>query len=86
MVTLLTSVSSMFPWFCSARWIASLPFISSFNFQVTHIFHKGNQVADHLSKVSIQASSLTWLSSLLNYCIYAHFENLDGYCNYRFVF
>lgn len=77
-VQLFSSCSVDVPWFCLAYWSACLLFIFSINFQVTYTFHKGNKVANLLSKLVVQTHSVTWSHNLLDFCFQLIQEFLEG--------
>lgn len=75
-VNLITSICSAVPWFYKAWSNAFLCFISTIDFQVSHMLCESNKVAYCLQKAAINVSSMTWSSSLSDFCILAHYGSL----------
>ncbi|KAF3456629.1 hypothetical protein FNV43_RR01283 [Rhamnella rubrinervis] len=59
-VNLLIHREDVVPWAYKARWVNCLHYVSSINFQVSHIFTEGNIVADALSKIAISSPGAQW--------------------------
>ena len=67
-VQLLSSRSELVPWRVRQAWQRCIFQISHMDFQVSHIFREGNQVADTLSKHALELQTDSWWFSAPPFC------------------
>ncbi|KAK3221397.1 hypothetical protein Dsin_008422 [Dipteronia sinensis] len=67
-VQLLSIRSDQVTWCVHQAWQRCIHQISHMEFQVSHIFREGNQVADALSKHALDLSADSWWSSTPSFC------------------
>ncbi|KAF3431983.1 hypothetical protein FNV43_RR26719 [Rhamnella rubrinervis] len=53
------------------------------DFRVSHIFRKGNIVADALSKIAVSSPRAQWWWGLPDSYTFMHHRNVNGFANYR---
>ncbi|KAF3455810.1 hypothetical protein FNV43_RR00452 [Rhamnella rubrinervis] len=72
------------PYPYKSRWMNYICYVSSIQFQVSHIFREGNIVVDTLSKIVVSSSRVQWWWVLPNSCTSMHYRNVNEFENYRF--
>ena len=67
-VQLFSSRSEMVPWRVRQAWQRCIFQISQMDFQVSHIFREGNQVANTLSKHALELQADSWWFYAPSFC------------------
>jgi hypothetical protein len=83
-VQLLSSRSEMVPWRVRQAWQRCIFQISQMDFQVSHIFREGNQVADMLSKHALELQADSWWFSAPSFCSSLVVNDCMGRESFRF--
>ncbi|KAI9181501.1 hypothetical protein LWI28_015585 [Acer negundo] len=83
-VQLLSSRSEMVPWRVHQAWQRCIFQISQIDFQVSHIFKEGNQVADTLSKHALELLGDSWWFSAPPFCSTLVGNDYKGRESFRF--
>lgn len=76
-VSLLLKRTSNVPWSLKVAWSRYLNQIS-INFQISHIFHKGNFVANPLSKHAVTVYAPSWWFEVSHFACKSYVEDLIG--------
>ena len=83
-VQLLSSRFEQVPWRIRQVWQRCIYQISKMEFQVSHIFREGNQVADALSKHALGLEVDSWWSNTLSFCSLLVGNDCMGRESFRF--
>ncbi|KAK0572898.1 hypothetical protein LWI29_000159 [Acer saccharum] len=84
-VQLLSSCSEQVPWRIRQVWQHCIYQISKMEFQVSHIFREGNQVADALSKNALGLEVDSWWSNTPSFCSLLVGNDCMGRESFRFA-
>ncbi|KAK2661872.1 hypothetical protein Ddye_000446 [Dipteronia dyeriana] len=83
-VQLLSSRSEQVPWLIRQAWQRCIYQISKMEFQVSHIFREGNQVADALSKHALRLEVDSWWANSPSFCSLLVDNDCMGRESFRF--
>jgi len=76
--------SKIVPWHLRNRWGNCLHLLSSFNFNITHIYREGNTCVDQFANIGLSLSSHFWFTQLPSQIGLDFSKNRLGLPNFRF--